>query len=148
MLYFFISFQITSLPYCNISSAYCTLLHHTILLISLSSITNVACTVISLICPINQIPVSNITLQENNIRKKFVEALYKNFPEAGLKFAIGGQISIDVFPTGWDKTFCLQFLEKDGIKTIHFFGDKTTAVSFISLNNRILNGDHWKLSSN
>lgn len=120
--------------YCNISSAYCTLLHHTILLISLSSITNVACTVISLIGPINQI--SNITLQENNIRKKFVEALYKNFPEAGLKFAIGGQISIDVFPTGWDKTFCLQFLEKDGIKTIHFFGDKTTAVSFISLNNR------------
>lgn len=115
------------------SSAYCTLLHHTILLISLSSITNVACTVISLIGPINQI--SNITLQENNIRKKFVEALYKNFPEAGLKFAIGGQISIDVFPTGWDKTFCLQFLEKDGIKTIHFFGDKTTAVSFISLNN-------------
>lgn len=65
--------------------------------------------------------------KENNIRKKFVEALYKNFPEAGLKFAIGGQISIDVFPTGWDKTFCLQFLEKDGIKTIHFFGDKTTA---------------------
>lgn len=120
--------------YCNISSAYCTLLHHTMLLISLSSITNVACTVISLIGPINQI--SNITLQENNIRKKFVEALYKNFPEAGLKFAIGGQISIDVFPTGWDKTFCLQFLEKDGIKTIHFFGDKTTAVSFISLNNR------------
>ncbi|XP_078316890.1 uncharacterized protein LOC111120200 isoform X2 [Crassostrea virginica] len=65
--------------------------------------------------------------QENNIRKKFVEALYQNFPEAGLKFAIGGQISIDVFPVGWDKTFCLQFLEKDGIKNIHFFGDKTSA---------------------
>lgn len=65
--------------------------------------------------------------KKNNIRKKFVEALYKNFPEAGLEFAIGGQISIDVFPTGWDKTFCLQFLEKDGIKTIHFFGDKTAA---------------------
>lgn len=110
--------------------------YHTMLLISLSSITNVACTVISLIGPINQISNTCITLQENNIRKKFVEALYKNFPEAGLKFAIGGQISIDVFPTGWDKTFCLQFLEKDGIKTIHFFGDKTTAVSFISLNNR------------
>lgn len=65
--------------------------------------------------------------KKNNIRKKFVEALYKNFPEAGLEFAIGGQISIDVFPTGWDKTFCLQFLEKDDIKTIHFFGDKTAA---------------------
>ncbi|XP_061181008.1 uncharacterized protein LOC133189623 [Saccostrea echinata] len=63
--------------------------------------------------------------KKNNIRKKFVEALYQNFPDAGLKFAIGGQISIDVFPVGWDKTFCLQFLEKAGFKTIHFFGDKT-----------------------
>lgn len=63
--------------------------------------------------------------QEHNIRKKFVESLYKNFPDAGLKFAIGGQISIDVFPVGWDKTFCLQFIEKGGYKTIHFFGDKT-----------------------
>jgi hypothetical protein len=57
-----------------------------------------------------------------------VEALYEQFPEAGLKFAIGGQISIDVFPVGWDKTFCLQFLEKAGFKTIHFFGDKTALV--------------------
>ena len=46
-------------------------------------------------------------------------------------FSIGGQISFDVFPTGWDKTYCLQHLatEKNlsGVdyKTIHFFGDKT-----------------------
>ena len=65
-----------------------------------------------------------------------MEALYQNFPEAGLKFAIGGQISIDVFPVGWDKTFCLQFLEKDGIKNIHFFGDKTSAVSFLYASNK------------
>lgn len=63
--------------------------------------------------------------EEHNIRKKFVEALYENFPDAGLKFAIGGQISIDVFPVGWDKTYCLQFIQKGGYKTIHFFGDKT-----------------------
>jgi phosphomannomutase len=49
-----------------------------------------------------------------------VAALYQQFPKAGLKFAIGGQISIDVFPVGWDKTFCLQFLEKAGFKTIHY----------------------------
>lgn len=61
----------------------------------------------------------------HDVRKKFVEALKAEFPNAGLTFAIGGQISIDVFPNGWDKTFCLQFLEKDNIKTIHFFGDKT-----------------------
>ncbi|KAK3761360.1 hypothetical protein RRG08_060927 [Elysia crispata] len=63
--------------------------------------------------------------QEHKVREKFVEALRAEFPDAGLVFAIGGQISIDVFPVGWDKRFCLPFLEKDGIKTIHFFGDKT-----------------------
>ncbi|XP_012940547.1 phosphomannomutase [Aplysia californica] len=63
--------------------------------------------------------------QENNIRQAFVDALRKEFPDSGLEFAIGGQISIDVFPIGWDKRYCLQYLEKDGIKTIHFFGDKT-----------------------
>lgn len=48
-------------------------------------------------------------------------------------FAIGGQISFDVFPNGWDKTYCLRHLEDEakkpgGIeyKTIHFFGDKTS----------------------
>lgn len=54
-------------------------------------------------------------------------------PDAGVlnSYSIGGQISFDVFPTGWDKTYCLQHLaaEKDisGVeyKTIHFFGDKT-----------------------
>lgn len=25
----------------------------------------------------------------------------------------GGQISFDAFPTGWDKTYCLRYLEKD-----------------------------------
>jgi phosphomannomutase len=46
-------------------------------------------------------------------------------------FSIGGQISFDVFPTGWDKTYCLQHVEAEkkisGVdyKTIHFFGDKS-----------------------
>jgi phosphomannomutase len=45
-------------------------------------------------------------------------------------FSIGGQISFDVFPTGWDKTYCLQHVAAEkGIsgvdyKIIHFFGDK------------------------
>lgn len=26
---------------------------------------------------------------------------------------------------GWDKTYCLQYLLKDGYSDIHFFGDKT-----------------------
>ena len=40
---------------------------------------------------------------------------------------MGGQISIDCFPKGWDKTYCLQFVENDCFDEIHFFGDKTSA---------------------
>ena len=39
---------------------------------------------------------------------------------------MGGQISIDCFPKGWDKTYCLQFVENEGFDQIHFFGDKTS----------------------
>lgn len=44
-------------------------------------------------------------------------------------YSIGGQISFDVFPKGWDKTYALQHVEaekKNGVDytTIHFFGDK------------------------
>ena len=46
----------------------------------------------------------------------------KDLPE--IKFSIGGQISVDVFPKGWDKTYCLQFIEGK-YDEIHFFGDKT-----------------------
>ena len=65
--------------------------------------------------------------QEHKVREKFKAALEKEFGDSGLQFAIGGQISIDVFPTGWNKTFCLQFVEKD-FKEIHFFGDKISQV--------------------
>lgn len=60
----------------------------------------------------------------HHVREKFVKALQDEFPDCGLVFSIGGQISFDVFPKGWDKTYCLRFVEND-FKTIHFFGDKT-----------------------
>ena len=70
----------------------------------------------------------------NECRKKMVEVLRQEFADLGLTFSIGGQISFDVFPHGWDKTYCLQHVEAEadaskglsGInyKTIHFFGDK------------------------
>lgn len=63
--------------------------------------------------------------KEHQIRAKFVEALKKEFPNLALTYSIGGQISFDVFPTGWDKTYCLRHVEKDGFEEIHFFGDKT-----------------------
>ncbi|KAI9053785.1 hypothetical protein LZ554_002734 [Drepanopeziza brunnea f. sp. 'monogermtubi'] len=69
---------------------------------------------------------------EHGIRARFVEALRAEFAELGLTYSIGGQISFDVFPNGWDKRYCLQHLENDaklagGIEytTIHFFGDQT-----------------------
>nr|CAG4638665.1 EOG090X0BFR [Cyclestheria hislopi] len=63
--------------------------------------------------------------KEHQIREKFVADMKQTFPDMGLKFSIGGQISIDVFPIGWDKTYSLNYVEKDGFKEIHFFGDKT-----------------------
>lgn len=65
----------------------------------------------------------------HGIRKDLVEALEAKFPEYKLKYSIGGQISMDVFPIGWDKTYCLQHVEKEGFKEIHFFGDKTDLAS-------------------
>lgn len=69
--------------------------------------------------------------KEHHVRANLVDALRKEFPNYGLTFSIGGQISFDVFPTGWDKTYCLSHVEAEkdisGIEynQIHFFGDKT-----------------------
>ncbi|KAF2003556.1 phosphomannomutase-like protein [Amniculicola lignicola CBS 123094] len=69
--------------------------------------------------------------KQHNIRTTMVTALRAAFPNLGLTYSIGGQISFDVFPTGWDKTYCLRHIEAekdraDGVEytTIHFFGDK------------------------
>lgn len=59
------------------------------------------------------------------IRSTMVAAYQKEFGKYGLQFSIGGQISIDVFPKGWDKTYCLRHIAAEGFKEIHFFGDKT-----------------------
>lgn len=74
----------------------------------------------------------------HNIRTTFVSALKSEFPDYGLTYSIGGQISFDVFPHGWDKTYALRNIAIDGGKAegsktakdlgweeIHFFGDKT-----------------------
>lgn len=63
--------------------------------------------------------------KKEHIRQKFVADLRKEFAGKGLTFSIGGQISFDVFPDGWDKRYCLRHLEEAGYKTIYFFGDKT-----------------------
>jgi phosphomannomutase len=61
----------------------------------------------------------------NNVRKNFVEVLQREFADLNLTYSIGGQISFDVFPNGWDKTYCLNYLPAEEYDEIHFFGDKT-----------------------
>ncbi|XP_069685702.1 uncharacterized protein Pmm2 isoform X2 [Periplaneta americana] len=63
--------------------------------------------------------------KEHKIREKFVKALQDEFPDLGLVYSIGGQISFDVYPKGWDKTYCLSHLDNANFEEIHFFGDKT-----------------------
>ena len=63
--------------------------------------------------------------KEHHIRERFVSVLQQAFAEFDLTFSIGGQISFDVFPKGWDKTFCLRHVAAEKFREIHFFGDKT-----------------------
>jgi phosphomannomutase len=57
-------------------------------------------------------------------RREMCAVYEKEFPDWGLKFVIGGQISIDIFPSEWTKVYCLQYLVND-FDEIHFFGDMT-----------------------
>lgn len=64
---------------------------------------------------------------EHLVRAKMIAVLEEEFADLDFKYSIGGQISFDVFPRGWDKTFSLRHFEKIGrkFKEVHFFGDKT-----------------------
>lgn len=66
---------------------------------------------------------------EHHVRENMIKALRKEFADIDLTYSIGGQISFDVFPHGWDKTYALRHVTKPGknYKEIHFFGDKTEA---------------------
>ncbi|KAH9967294.1 eukaryotic phosphomannomutase [Russula dissimulans] len=61
----------------------------------------------------------------HGVRKAFVKVLQEKFADYDLTFSIGGQISFDIFVRGWDKTYALRHVEKEGFEEIHFFGDKT-----------------------
>jgi phosphomannomutase len=60
--------------------------------------------------------------KEKLIRAKLITSIYNHFPDIPIRCSKGGQISIDVFPQGWDKTFCLSHLKE--YQKIIFFGDK------------------------
>ncbi|KAH0631789.1 hypothetical protein JD844_019597 [Phrynosoma platyrhinos] len=83
------------------------------------------------VCPVGRSCSQNERIEfyeldkREHIREKFVADLKRDFAGKGLTFSIGGQISFDVFPDGWDKRYCLGIVSKDGFKKIYFFGDKT-----------------------
>lgn len=76
----------------------------------------------------------------HGVRKTMVEKMRAQFPAWNLDWVIGGQMGFDVFIKGWDKTFCLQYLDQfqvsvvgsscrilltsASIQTVHFFGDR------------------------
>ena len=62
---------------------------------------------------------------ERGIRTDMVAAMKKEFADLDLTYSIGGQISFDLFPVGWDKTYCLRYLKVEDFDEVHFFGDKT-----------------------
>ena len=47
---------------------------------------------------------------EHKVRETMVALMRTEFADLDLTYSIGGQISFDVFPTGWDKTYCLKFI--------------------------------------
>jgi|TARA_R110001583_G_scaffold16234_1_gene66062 phosphomannomutase len=43
-----------------------------------------------------------------------------------IEIALGGVTSLDIYPSGWDKTYCLPYIKTEypDIENIYFFGDK------------------------
>ncbi|KAM0680373.1 Phosphomannomutase 1 [Glugoides intestinalis] len=54
------------------------------------------------------------------VRQKICDELKEDLSKMGMRSSIGGQISIDIFPLGWDKTLSLKNIKQD---KIFFFGD-------------------------
>ncbi|KAJ7132111.1 eukaryotic phosphomannomutase [Mycena epipterygia] len=63
--------------------------------------------------------------QIHGLRAAFVKVLQEKFVDYGLTFSIGGKISFDIFPNGWDKTYALKHVADEGFEEIHFVGDRT-----------------------
>lgn len=59
----------------------------------------------------------------HSIRKNIIKNIQPILNQYSLESVIGGMISFDIYPKGWDKTYCLRYL--DDYDEIYFFGDKT-----------------------
>lgn len=63
----------------------------------------------------------------HRVRERLVKEIRNEFPDLQVEIAIGGMISIDIFPCGLNKTHALEFLPIHDDVEIHFFGDRTDA---------------------
>ncbi|OAF65125.1 hypothetical protein A3Q56_07164 [Intoshia linei] len=78
------------------------------------------------ICPIGR----NANIEErkifvHGIRKKLVKKLIKQFGRENFSFLIGGQTSIDVFPSAQNKSLCIdELFQIKRFNNIYFFGDQ------------------------
>jgi len=61
---------------------------------------------------------------KNGVRKRLINSIKGRVNNLELKYSLGSQISIDIFPRGWDKTYCLKYIS-DKYSKIYFFGDNT-----------------------
>jgi phosphomannomutase len=58
--------------------------------------------------------------RKHGVRNRLCLDWKEDLKEYGLECSIGGEISIDIFPDGWDKSYCLRHIQE---ATIVFFGD-------------------------
>eukprot|EP01104_Vermistella_antarctica_P001005 TRINITY_DN1107_c0_g1_i1.p1 TRINITY_DN1107_c0_g1~~TRINITY_DN1107_c0_g1_i1.p1 ORF type:complete len:668 (-),score=198.09 TRINITY_DN1107_c0_g1_i1:375-2378(-) len=63
--------------------------------------------------------------EENGVRRTMVAAMKERFADVQppLEFVIGGQLGFDFFPSGWNKSIVLGYVEQ--FEQIYFFGDRT-----------------------
>ena len=62
------------------------------------------------------------------IRLNMIKDFEDNFANSGydLEFSLGGEIGISIYPKGWDKSYCLDYLQNKispDVK-VYYFGDK------------------------
>lgn len=58
-------------------------------------------------------------------RDSLCDTVQQHFGDLNLCCTKGGQISVDIYPKGWDKTFCLKHVIQEGcFKEVYFFGDR------------------------
>ena len=63
--------------------------------------------------------------KENSYRLNVIEDLERYIKSQRIKVVVklGGDTSFDIYPLGWDKTYCLRHLDV-GVDDICFFGDR------------------------